>query len=44
MFPCLYIILREFLLMYGKVTKLIRWKLYKWLLKMINRLKLLKTS
>jgi hypothetical protein len=32
-------------IVYGKVTKLIKWKrLYKWLLRIINRIKLLKTS
>jgi len=31
MFQCLYIIHREFLVMYAKVTKLIKWKyLYKY--------------
>jgi hypothetical protein len=43
MFRCLYIILMESLIVYTKVTKLIKWKhLYKWLLLLINRLKLWK--
>jgi len=40
MFRFLYIILRESLIMYANVTKLIKWKLlYRCLLQKINRLK-----
>jgi len=39
--PYLFIILKELLFMYGKVTKLIKWKrLYKWLLQTIYSLNL----
>jgi hypothetical protein len=42
-FDVLYIILREFIIMYSKVTKLIKWKhLHRCLLQRINRIKTLK--
>jgi len=44
MYRCFYIILRGSLIIYAEVTKLIKWKhLYKWLLLIINGLKLCKT-
>ena len=43
LFWCLYIILRQSLLIYAKVTKLLKWQLlYKLLLQIISRLKSLK--
>jgi hypothetical protein len=39
LFWCIRVIYREFIFMYAKVTKLIKWEhLYKWLLQRINRL------